>query len=100
MGKKSYININVKTHSIGGGTASLDVITGGGEPVNLFFKDVIYPKFWANEYIKVVYVGTKVGWQISAITPCLYNGQVYNSGDVIATWRYNETKDITIIVNI
>lgn len=90
---ETSVNLNVKTHSAGSSDASLDVTTGDSEPVT-----IRYNEYWHNGYIGIYYGSSS--WRVYAITSCLYNGQVYNSGDVIATWRYTETKDITIIANI
>ena len=93
------VNINVKTHSTGSSDASLDVITEDGEPYNILYNTVISTP-WTNEYIEVIYKQSIYSWQLYTTTPCLYDGQVYQSGDLIATWRYNETKDINIVGNI
>lgn len=95
--KGAPVNINVKTHS--GGSVSLDIITGDGEPVNIKYTTVL--KFpWTNGYIQVAYHRTLYSWRLFAETSCLYNGQIYNSGDLITTWSYTETKDINIVANI
>lgn len=78
--------------------ASLDVITGDGEPVNILYRTACDIP-WSNGHIQVKYIEGSIGWQIFAITPCLYNGQVYQSGDLITNWVYTETKNITIIAN-
>jgi hypothetical protein len=100
-GGKSHktININVKTHSTGNTDASLDVITGDGNPVNILYKNVRNTG-WANEYIQVKYIQYSGSWIVSAVTSCLYDGQVYNSGDLIAAWPFKEIKNITIVANI
>ena len=94
---KGDFGIKVITHSIDT-ASSLDVITGDEEPVNILWSDVRDTP-WANEYIQVKYNLNAYSWEIYAITSCLYDGQVYNSGDLIATWRYYTSKTIDIIPN-
>lgn len=90
------ININVKTHS-SSDNASLDVITGDSVPINISYASARNTP-WDNGYIRINY--SNPNWSIFATTPCLYDGQVYNVGDLITNWAYTETKDINIIANI
>lgn len=82
------------------GTITNDTFTATGEQIILAYSstDAANGKDYG-DLVNIKYLESSGGgpnWQVKAIDSVAYNSIIYASGDVLETWVYNQTKNMTV----
>lgn len=92
----NVVSYKIKTGSNGGTSANIKV-TCQEKLIN----DTIYynqvqttPKIY--DLFSVQYRGEKGGWTITALDKCIYDGRVYQAGEVVKVWLYSVIVDFSV----